>query len=384
MRLTEHALKILFAVARFDGRCEEGSATLAALQAERLSRRFTVEIATTTAGADGWAPRHAAGSRTEGRLLVHRFDARELPSSRAVPAAQPSLSAVLDRRRRRMPPVPALVRHVAARRDDYAAIFFFGQRDAAGLGLVAAGPRAILVPLAQEQPLDDRSAVAVLRLPRAFGFATEAERDRLADLLGERGLEGEVIAPAVDAPPSTMEPDGFRARHGVEGPLLVYLGTASEEHDCDLLVAHWSASRDRPQAQLKTLAFVGGASMALPDRPDLLALGDRDGEGLAATSAADLVVAPAWSDGVGLPILRAWRSSKPVLVAAQNEVLSALVRTAGGGAMYSNTEEFIRGVNALVEAGPELGASGHRFVQAERAPEQVDERLARLVARVSS
>lgn len=373
-------------VTPFYGGADRGPAALAAWLARELGRGQEVVVATTTARDRTWVPQWPAGEAIEDGVRVVRYDVDAATGpgvesyARKVLLRQASVAEHFEFLRREGPIVHALVSFVEGQARRGARLVFCSYRTAMALGLHAAPARSVLWPLLDAA--SDRELEAyrpVLDLAGVLAFMSDDEAERLERDLGIGG--GEVVGfPVTDLPPADAA--AFREQRGIAGPLLLYAGDVSETEDCHELFANWSALRDRPQMTLKVLALSGEILMAFPRRPDVIELGRLGaGERASALAAADLVVTASREDTVGAVIRDAWQLGTPALVPRANAALAALVRRAGGGIVYGDTEGFIRGVNELIEDGRGRGACGREWVRAHGDRCAVAERVRRVLER---
>ena len=169
--------------------------------------------------------------------------------------------------------MPRLVEALRQQRDDFAAVVFFTYLYYPTYwGLDAAPERSALVPTTHDEPPLRFSIYGdVFAAPQAFGFLTPAEealvRSRFP--LGER--RGFQVGMGIETP---VRPDvaGFRARHGLERPYVLYAGRIDAGKGCAELVAFHEQYR-REKADAVELVLIGKLAMPLPDEPGVRYLG---------------------------------------------------------------------------------------------------------------
>lgn len=248
--------------------------------------------------------------------------------------------------------------HVIGHQIECDLVAFIGARNALRLGLADVRARSLLIPLLAESDTEPHHRLAV-REARWVAAMTPFEQQESQPLVA-----GETVPWIL---PSAGPSCGERISHKESDPLVLYIGDVTRSAGCDLLVALWSALRDRPQVRHKTLGLVGRVGMPVPRRPDLRAYGVVSAERLPALlRSASAVVTASASDRVGLSMLKGWAQGVPALVPAQNRALSSLVTASGGGLSYSNAEEFIRSVNELMSNGSARGTAGRDWLRAQR------------------
>src|SRR5262249_27450370 len=140
----------------------------------------------------------------------------------------------------------------------------------------------------------------------------------------------------------------------------------SRTERCDELFGLWSALRDRPQAEHKTLRLRGPNRMVVPSRPDVVFVESRHPYDEDIGDAA-VVVTGSRRDAAGTAVLLGFHRGVPALVPAQNDALASIIAASDGGRTYTNTEEFIRNVNALIRGGEPAGRRGAAWLRSTRA-----------------
>jgi len=378
--------RILVVVQRYGAEVLGGSESHARTAAERLARWNDVEVATTTALDHWtWAPHFRVGTTQVDGVRVHRFpiasgrstDYKEI--ERRVLFEEHTLADEERWLRDQGPHSPELLDFLSREGHGYQAILFYTYiYEPTALGLPLVPERSALVSTAHdERPLRLTPFRALFHLPRAFGFLTPEERDLVHREFRNDHIPGEILGIGLDAPPPA-DPGGFRERHGLRGPVVLYLGQVSEAKGVDELLTMWAAYRNT--ARDGTLVLAGPVGMRMPERGDVVSLGRlSDDEKWAALGAADALVLPSHLESLGIVLLEAWQMGTPVLVPAWNAVTAGQIARSGGGLTYPSQERFPRVLAALLAEGKWRGGNGRTWVQRECAWEAFDERLERLV-----
>ncbi|OLC56827.1 MAG: hypothetical protein AUH85_05040 [Chloroflexi bacterium 13_1_40CM_4_68_4] len=366
----------LLVVAQRYGDVAGGAETHARQVATRLSSSgLDVEVATTTA-RDYWTWQNAfaAGEDRVDGLLVRRFTvaAPRAPDFRhAERMAFSEGHSLADERRfiqAQGPVVPELLDFLLVEGRSYDHILFFTYiyyPTAFGLPLVP--DRAVLVPTAHDEPaIRLTSYRALFHAPRAIAFNTEEEREMVHRLFRNGRVPNEIVGVGVDLAPS---PSGerFRAKHGLDGPLLLYVGRIVQSKGCDELFAYFARWRELdPSRHHATLVVAGHAEMPIPDRPDVRQVGYlSDKEKFDAFDACDVFVIPSRYESMSMVTLEAWAMGRPVLCQAESDVLRGMSRRSGGGLCYRSFPEFAEALELLLTddaARARLGERGRRFV----------------------
>jgi glycosyltransferase involved in cell wall biosynthesis len=302
-------------------------------------------------------------ARTEpGRVEVER--ARSAPPSDAF--------AWLDEQG---PYAPALLAHLEERRDDHDAFIFFSYRyypTVRGLPLVA--DKAILVPTAEDDGAFHLPVYReLLAKPRGIAFNSVEERQMLRRAVGPGLAGGEVVGVGTELP-ERVDPEGFRRRHGIPGPFLLYVGRVDLNKGCPDLCAAFLRYRARTGSSLR-LVLIGRAVVELPDHPGIVALGFQpDQEKWDALAAATAFVMPSPLESLSIATLEAWWSGRPVLVNARCDVLRGQCRRANAGLYYGSDDEFAEALSLLESDAAlraRLGRNGRAYFEAHYSREIV-------------
>lgn len=174
-----------------------------------------------------------------------------------------------------------------------------------------------------------RSEAAMVMVP------TEAGRAVFVDQ-GFDPARLEVVPLGVDPPPvvDRRTRDEVLHRHGIEGPYVLFVGTAEPRKGLDVLAAAMNRL-DRQELTLVLVGPPGWGGIDLSGLPRVARLGYLPGDDLAALrSGAAVFAMPSRAEGFGLPALEAMASGVPVV-------------TTSGTPM----EEFARGVARFVPVG---------------------------------
>ena len=234
-------------------------------------------------------------------------------------------------------------------------------------GLPIVPERAVLVPTAHDEPAIRRTTYrAVFHLPRAIAYNTEEERDLVQRRFWNAGIPSEVVGVGVDVA-ADASASRFRERHGIDGPMLLYVGRLVASKGVDELCELFGRWRDADRSHRATLVVAGNAEMAIPQRDDIRHVGYlTEDEKFDAFAACDVFALPSRYESLSLVTLEAWASGKPVLCHADSPVLRGMARRSGGGLCYRSYPEFAEIVDLLLADGAlraSLGAAGRAFVE---------------------
>jgi glycosyltransferase involved in cell wall biosynthesis len=365
---------VAFVVQRYGEDVTGGSESLARAVAERLAREQPVTVFTTCArDYVTWRNELPAGASRLGGVEVVRFPSeleRDLGSFNAFSDAlydRPHSEAdELEWLKRQGPCAPALVRELEACRDRFDAFVFFTYLYFPTYwGLRVAPERSVLVPTAHDEPALRLGIFrSVFEAPRALVFCSEPERELVRERfrVGER--PGFVAGIGIETP-ERPDVEGFRIRHDVRGPYLLYAGRIDAGKGCAELLDFYDRYR-RDCRGAAGLLLIGRLAMPEPRVPGVRYLGYLpEAEKHAALAGASAVVCPSPYESLSIALLEALAHGSPALASARSPVLKDHCVRSQAGLYYASRDEFAEAADLLVrEAGLRraLGAHGRAYV----------------------
>ncbi|MHB8632323.1 MAG: glycosyltransferase family 4 protein, partial [Candidatus Limnocylindria bacterium] len=363
-----------------------------------LRPHVDLAVATTTA-ADywTWGNAYTAGLDEVDGVPVHRFPvatgrARDfrLRERRAFATVHP-LAAEDTFVRAQGPVSPELLEHLRRFGRDFDAILFFTYiyyPTVYGLPLVP--ERAVLVPTAHDEPALRLSVYKRLfHSPRALAFNSVEERRLVHRTFANQRIPAEIVGVGIDVP-AQRDAARFRARFGIEGPYLLYLGRIVESKGCATLFdafLRWQRTTGATRASL-VLAGRGDPEMPVPSDPRIRQVGSlSEQQKFDALAGATALVMPSRLESLSIVTLEAWAAGRPVIVEARSPVLSSMVARAGAGLAFRSWLELAE-IGELLIADPglgdRLGRAGRRFVEATYTWPVVVEKYQDLFAEVAA
>ncbi|HSE96490.1 MAG TPA: glycosyl transferase family 1, partial [Methylomirabilota bacterium] len=227
------AMRVAFVVPRYGPDVVGGAETLVRGLAGHLAAEGTPVEVLTTCARDHLTWRNAlpAGTAVEDGVTVHRFPVQPRNEwrfgwlqQRILRGGRLSMAEQL-RWAEESVQSPGLFAHLVGHRTAYDAVCFapylFGTT-VRGAPLVP--ERAVLIPCLHDEPFAYLDVVrAVFASCRGFIFNAEPEAALAEKLYGIADRPAGVVGLGFDAPPPT-DPVAFRRRHGLDGPILLYLG----------------------------------------------------------------------------------------------------------------------------------------------------------------
>lgn len=367
--------------------------------ARRLAGRgHRVEVLTTCcrAFAEDWGRNHLrAGLGRAGDVRVRRFpvdgrDAREfgrvnglllgVPAEELRPGRSPAAPADSAAFARENINSSALLDHLRAHADDYAAFVFIPYLYGVilnGLPLVAG--RTFLQPCLHDEAYAYLPAVArVFRLARGLLYNSEGE-GRLAQRLygDEIAPKGVVVGSGIET--DVAEPPRPPRADLPPGEFVLCLGRRDVTKNTDLLVEAYADYRARhPEAPLRlVLAGPGNGSYGGRDGViDLGLVGEAEKQWLLANCRA--LFQPSRNESYSRVIMEAWFHGRPAAAHRDCLATAAAVSRAEGGWLAATPAEWAE-TFALVARLPaaerdRLGAHGRRYAEEHASWERVLDR----------
>jgi glycosyltransferase involved in cell wall biosynthesis len=236
------------------------------------------------------------------------------------------------------------------------------------VGLGALDGNAVVMPCLHDESYARLAVMRpVLSDPASLWFLSEPEHE-LAHRLGPVAARHTVTGAGMHVP-DRYDPDGFRARYGLERPFILYAGRREKDKGWGWLLDTFAAAG----AGLDGVDLVTFGSGTVEAPPGLTGrvrdLGfvdesDRDD----AFAAALAYVQPSRMESFSRTVMEAWLAGTPVLAVEGSEVVTWHCRRSGGGLTFADGAGLAAHVQALT-ADParaaELGARGGGYVRRE-------------------
>jgi glycosyltransferase involved in cell wall biosynthesis len=282
------------------------------------------------------------------------------------------------------PLVPALIDAIKAeeRRFDYF-IFFSYRYYHSFYGIKAVPAKSILVPTAEHDPVIHlRIFKDLFRMPRAFVYNSYEERAMIQGLSRNEDVPGDVVGVGTEVPDS-YDGERFRAKFGIAGPYLIYVGRIDQNKGCHKLFEYFLRFKKETGSPARLL-LVGNTILPIPDHPDVRHLGflsEQDKfDGIAG---ADALMMPSFYESLSMVTLEAWAMGKPVLANAACEVLRGQCRRSNGGLYYENYREFREALLLILEdpaLRAAMGRNGRAYFNANYTWDVIESKYLAIVA----
>ncbi len=239
------------------------------------------------------------------------------------------------------------------------------------VGLSATPDNAVVMPCLHDETYARLDVVRpVLAAPKSLWFLSEPEH-QLAHRLGPVA-DHHIVTGAGIHPPSSYDPDGFRARHGLVRPFILYAGRREAAKGWEWLLDTFAASvaGGGPEVDLVTM----GAGEVNPPAGlagrviDLGFLPDEERND--AFAAALAYVQPSRMESFSRTVMESWLAGTPVLVVEGSEVVEWHVTRSGAGFSFSTAEQLAGHLRRLLSdpaGAAEMSEKGRRYVLDEYA-----------------
>jgi glycosyltransferase involved in cell wall biosynthesis len=393
--VSEDRTRVAFVVQRYGTDVTGGSEALARAVAERLARELDVTVFTTCArDYVTWRNELPEGTTQLDGVEVVRFRCDEERDLAAFNALSDSLygrphgeDEELLWLKRQGPYVPALVAALEACRERFAAMLFFTYLYFPTYwGLKAAPERAILVPTAHDEPALRLGIYrSVFETPRALLFCSAPEQELVRSRFRLRDGPALVAGIGVETPPQP-DVEGFKIRHDVSGPYVLYAGRIDAGKGCDAMLACYERYR-RDCRGAAELLLIGKLAMPEPRVPGVRYLGYLpEPDKLAAMAGACAVLCPSPYESLSIALLEAFSLGTPVLASARSPVLVDHCLRSNGGLHYADAAEFVEALDLLVGEPAlrrALGERGRAYVASNYRWDVVLEKYRRAIAAVA-
>jgi glycosyltransferase involved in cell wall biosynthesis len=393
--VTDERPRVAFVVQRYGADVTGGSEALARAVAERLARETNVTVFTTCArDYVTWRNELPEGTTYLDGVEVVRFRCEEERDLAAFNALSDSLygtphgeEAELLWLRRQGPYVPGLVARLEECRGRFTAILFFTYLYFPTYwGLKAAPERAILVPTAHDEPALQLGIYrSVFETPRALLFCSAPEQELVRSRFRLR--DGPALVAGIGVETAVCQDvEGFKIRHDVSGPYVLYAGRIDAGKGCDEMLAYYERYR-RDSRGAAELLLIGKLAMPEPRVPGVRYLGYlSDSDKLAAMAGARAVVCPSPFESLSIALLEAFSLGTPVLASARSPVLADHCLRSNGGLPYADAAEFAEALELLVSEPAlreALGQRGRAYVAANYRWDVVLEKYRSAIAAVA-
>ena len=172
------------------------------------------------------------------------------------------------------PTSPKLIHFIRKNLAAYDYFIFFSYRYYHSYwGIRAVPEKSILVPTAEHDPVIHLKIFKDLfRMPRAFIYNSEEEREMIQTLSGNQDVPGIVVGVGTEVPAETSA-ERFRQRHGLSGPYILYIGRIDENKGCPAALRLLPPVQEPKRDRRSSSSSSGISILKIPSHPDIRHLG---------------------------------------------------------------------------------------------------------------
>ena len=370
--------RIAFVPPRYGDDVVGGAEIVLRQAAERLAARgWEVEILTTCARDHyTWTNVYPPGTFHDGELTVRRFpvvqdgdgpvwDVLEARIRNGERLSTDEQLIWMNGRFR----VPGLFHHLVAHAHTYRAVIFSPYLLWTTLvGATVVPERTVVIPCLHDENYAYQSVVRTLLGGSAqVWFMSEPEHElahRIGPVTDHHFVTGEGVLV-----PESYDPKGFRARHGISRPYVLFAGRREGGKGWNDLLRAFSLAVERLGVDLDLVSFgVGDVVLPADIAPHVKDLGFLAQEEVGdAYAAAAAYVQPSLFESFSRTIMESWLAGTPVIANRACEVVRWHCERSGGGLLYADDyelAEYLAVVADDAEGLRHLGARGRDYVLA--------------------
>jgi glycosyltransferase involved in cell wall biosynthesis len=222
------------------------------------------------------------------------------------------------------------------------------------------GRRTLLVPTTHDEPALRFGVFRdVFERPRKLLLNTEEE----GAVIGAR-FPGHAPTRVVGVGLEPPHPDArrFRAKFGIDGPYLMYVGRVEKGKGIPELAVAYAALRERSES-VPGLILAGDASMPLM-APGVRLLGRiEDQDKWDALAGAEAVVVPSTRESLSLLTLEAMAVGTPIVGNAASLVVSGHLERSKAGVAYASVDGFVGAIQQARVRRDSMGRAGRAYAR---------------------
>ncbi len=388
-------MKLAVVVQRYGADISGGAELHARYIAERLSRHADVRVLTTCArDYVTWRNELPVGLDSVNGVPVERFpvdrerDPHEFGAHSArVFRSQHSVQDELRWVDSEGPCSPGLLARIRRAREFDYLLFFSARYYQSYHGARSVAERAVLVPTAERDPALGLAIFGPLfRGVRAIMYNSFEERAVIQAVAANQHVPGVVVGTGSEIPDG-IDPSRFRRKHGIDSPLVIYVGRIDENKGCPELFDYFTRYVEAA-ARPVTLVLIGTPLIEVPAHPRIRHVGHvSDQDKFDAMAAADALVMPSHYESLSMVALEAWALGRPIIANARCDVLLGQCLRSNGGLYYEDSAEFAAALDRILTdplLAEALGRSGREFYQRHYAWPVIERKYLDMLAQLEA
>jgi glycosyltransferase involved in cell wall biosynthesis len=347
-------------------------------------RGWEVDLLTTCARDHfTWANEYPAGVSRDGRLSVRRFPtvvgtdrSERMRYEAAILAGQRLTVEQQERWMNGSVRVPELFHHVLDHAAEYRAIVFAPYLFWPTFACAQVAPeRTVLMPCLHDEPYARLEIFQPLFSGCAgMWFLSEPEH-QVAHRIFALPQRHQVVGSGVRVP-EHYDPEGFRARHDIDRPFLLFAGRREGAKGWERMLDAFACAVERHRLPFALVTMGAGPvhpPLSIADRViDLGFLDEPERDN--AFAAADAYIQPSQYESFSRTIMEAWLAGTLVIANGASEVVRWHCDRSGAGLTYDDDLELaecLRFVAEAPRAAARLADRGRAYVLEHYAPDVV-------------
>lgn len=233
-------------------------------------------------------------------------------------------------------------------------------------GLAAVPERAVTVPCLHDEAYARLEVLQPVVADAAMVWFLSEPEHELAHRLGPVAPRHAVVGAGVDVP-DHYDPVGFRRRHGLTRPFILYAGRREGGKGWQWLVERYSEVLNIADLDIDLVSIGTGAPTAPPALAGrVIDLGYlHPTERNDAFAAATAYVQPSRMESFSRTIMEAWLAGTPVLARADSDVVAWHCHRSKGGLLFADSCQLVEAIRRLTASpaeAAELAQRGREYV----------------------
>lgn len=342
---------------RFGDEVVGGSEFLCRQIAEKLSKKYQIEILTTCAkDYITWRNEYPEGTHIVNNILVRRFKTekeRDLESFQKLTVHLfNNPHTEFDEKRwleEQGPYSPLLLQYIDTHKNDYDIFIFITYRYYPSFfGLPLVFEKSILIPTAEdEDTLKLKILNPFFRLPRALIFLTPEEQELINNSFELKTKIQDVIGMGLCIP-QDIDEKRFRQKFNVLDDYLLYVGRIDPQKGCHQLFEFFSRYKKQRIDKCK-LVLIGKSAINIPRDDDIIHLGFlSENDKYDGIMGAKIVLIPSEYESYSIIATEAMAIGIPILVNEKCSVLKGHCIRSNAGLFFSNYDEFFECIQLIL------------------------------------
>ncbi|MGB0186854.1 MAG: glycosyltransferase family 4 protein [Flavobacteriaceae bacterium] len=269
---------------------------------------------------------------------------------------------------------PDLLRFLSKHKNDFDVVIFFSYLFyPTFFGMKLVKEKAILIPLAHDEPTFYKTPKKLFSTPALTLFNTQVEKELVQQKISISENKCSVVGCGID---ETISLDN---KTPYPKPYLLYVGRIVKMKGADLLINHFiQFVKEHPKYGLKLL-LLGNKKLKIPDHEDVVYMGfTPEKEKFQYLNNALALVNPSYLESLSLVVLESFFVETPVIVNGECNVLQKHIEKSNAGFAFKNYTDFERAVLTLLNNGrsyQKMAQNGKNYYQKKYSWKVVEKKI---------